>query len=365
MKRNRHEGLVLVVGVCLGCGGEEPQMQEVLRPVRYEEARNVGTESARTLAGVVRSGVESRLSFRVNGTIESLDIEVGTVVEKGQQIARLDSTDYDLRVEEAKAALAQARAGLRRAQADYDRVRSLYENSNASKAELDAARAASDSAEAQVDAVTKQLELAGQQVGYTLLRAPLDGAIASVDVEVNENVDAGEQICLMVSGSQPEVAIPVPEVLIAQMEKGQVVSVTLDALPGRSYRAEIKEVGIAVTGSATTYLVTARFFDADLDIRAGMAAEVTFTFDAPASDHILVPMVAVGEDGDGRYVYVVEPTADDRAVVRRRDVEVVSTTRGIEIVSGLDPGERVVTAGVRRLVDGQTVKLLAEEDSSE
>jgi len=345
----------------IGCGGAEPVVEEALRPVRYVEAQNAGTRSSRILSGVVRSGVESRLSFRVRGTLERLDIEVGTVVEKGQEIARLDSTDYDLRVEEAKAALAQARAGLRRAQADYDRVRALYENNNASKAELDAARAGSESAEAQVEAVTKQLELANQQVGYTVLRAPQDGAIATVEVEVNENLEAGDRVCLMISGSQPEVAIPVPEVLIAQMEKGREVAVALDALPGRTYPAVINEVGVAVTGSATTYLVTARFREADLDVRAGMAAEVTFNFNEPESDHILVPVVAIGEDRDGRFVYVIEPSGEDSAVVHRRAVEVISTSRGVEIVDGLVPGELVVTAGVRRLVDGQEVKLLGPE----
>jgi RND family efflux transporter MFP subunit len=348
-----------------GCGRSEPEFQEILRPVRYVVAQNAGTTSSRILAGVVRSGVESRLSFRVPGTLLALDVEIGSVVERGEEIARLDSTDYDLRVEEAKAALAQARAGLRRAQADYDRVRSLYENNNASKADLDSARASSESAEAQVDAVTKQLELANQQVGYTVLRAPEDGAIATVDVEVNENVEAGKQICLLVSGSQPEVAIPVPEGLIAQMQKGQEVTITLDALPGRSYPAGIKEVGVAVTGAATTYLGTARFLESDIDIRAGMAAEVTFLFDVPESDHILVPVVAIGEDRDGRFVFVVDPAGEEKGVVHRREVDVISTARGVEIVDGVEAGELVVTAGVRRLADGETVKILGIEGTPE
>jgi RND family efflux transporter MFP subunit len=365
MKWKQLDSMVLLTLFAFGCGDAEPEVSEALRPVRYIEARQAGTTSSRILAGVVRSGVESRLSFRVPGIILSLNIEVGSVVEKGQEIARLDPTDYALRVEEAKAALAQARAGLRRAQADYDRVRSLYENSNAAKAELDSARASSESAKAQVDAVTKQLELAIQQVGYTTLAVPEDGAIASIDVEVNENVDAGKQICLLVSGSQPEAAIPVPEGLIAQMYKGQEVAITLDALPGRTYLAQVKEVGVAVTGAATTYLVTARFLEADIDIRAGMAAEVTFLFDVPESDHILVPLVAVGEDRDGRFVFVIEESSESKGIVHRRAVEMTSTARGIEIIDGLDEGELVVTAGVRRLVDGETVKLLGPEGAAE
>ena len=365
MTAKRLGSTVLVAGLLISCSDPEPVVQEVIRPVKFVEADTAGSSASRILAGVVRAGVESRLSFRVPGTIQSLDIEVGSVIKRGQEIARLDSTDYDLRVEEAKAALAQANAGLRRAQADYDRVRALYENNNASKADLDSARASSESAQAQVEAMTKRLELANQQVGYTVLRAPGDGAIASIDVEVNENVDAGKQICLLVSGSQPEVAIPVPEGLIAQIEKGQEVMVTLDSLPGRQYLAVVKEVGVAVTGASTTYLVTARFFESDIDIRAGMAAEVKFQFEVPSFENILVPEVAIGEDRDGRFVFVIEESDAGTGVAHRRAVEVVSTSRGLEIVSGVEPGELVVTAGVRRLVDGETVKLLGREGTNQ
>ena len=166
-----------------------------------------------------------------------------------QVLARLDPTDYELKVEEAEAGLAQAQAGLRRAEADYERVRALYENSNASKGELDAARAGAESAQAQVESGAKRLEQARQQVGYTVLRAPSDGAIAAVSLEVNENVGAGQQVFLLTAGAEPEIEVAVPEVLIARVAEGQPVEVRFDALPGRRLAARITEVGVAVTGS--------------------------------------------------------------------------------------------------------------------
>ena len=352
------------LGLLAGCA-EEPVPEPQPRPVRFAAVSRAGQAQARTLAGVVRSGVESRLSFRVAGSVEWLGMAVGDRVEAGQVLARLDATDYELRVEESRAALAQAQANLRKAESDRERVRALYENNNASRSELDAVRAAYESARALVDARNKQLEQAGQQVGYTVLRAPADGAVASVTVEVNENVQPGQEICLLVSGGDPEVVTAVPEVMISAIRVGQKVTVELDALPGQTFAAEVAEVGVAVTGTATTFAVTARLLDWDLFIRSGMAADVTFQLvDPDGSDRIVVPGVAVGEDRQGRFVYVLDGQPDGEATVHRRAVEVGRPRQsGIEVLDGLEVGELIVTAGVRRLTDGERVRVLAEQRS--
>ncbi len=353
--------LVLTAALALACSDEPPAAAPDLRPVRTVVVEPTGGGVTRTLAGVARAGVESRLSFRVAGTVQSVDVALGDRVRRGQVLARLDPTDYELMVEEAEAGLAQAQAGLRRAEADYERVRALYENNNASKGELDAARAGAESAQAQVETGEKRLAQARQQVGYTVLRAPSDGAIAAVSVEVNENVAAGQQVFLLTAGAELEIEVAVPEVLIAQVAVGQPVSVRFDALPGRELAAEITEVGVAVTGSASTFQVTAGIADAPPEIRSGMAAEVTFTFDQGQAERILVPGVAIGEDRDGRFVFVLERGDDGTGVVRRRPVTIgqpQAGLAGIEVVEGLAAGDEVVTAGVRRLTDGMAVRVL-------
>jgi RND family efflux transporter MFP subunit len=324
--------------------------------------QRTGGGVTRTLAGVARAGVESRLSFRVSGTVESVGVALGDRVRRGQELARLDPTDYELRLEEAEAGLAQAEAGLRRAEADFDRVRALYENRNASQGEYDAARAGSESAEAQVETGQKRLEQARQQVGYTILRAPSDGAIAAVSLEVNENVAAGQQVFLLSAGTELEIEVAMPEVLIAQVAMGQPVSVRFDALQGREFAAEVTEVGVAVTGSASTFQVTASISEAAPEVRSGMAAEVTFIFAQDREERIVVPGVAIGEDRDGRFVFVLERGDDGTGVVLRRAVTIGEPAEGlggIEVLDGLSEGEEVVTAGVRRLSDGMAVRVLA------
>ena len=152
----------------------------------------------------------------------------------------------------------------------------------------------------------------------------------------------------------------IPGILIAQIGDGDSVTVTLDALPGVTLDAVVTEVGVAATGTATTFPVTVRLTRPSRDVRSGMAANVAFRFEAGHREHIHVPSHAVGDDRDGKFVFVLEPADEDGVgVVRRTPVAVGEFTReGLEILSGLSEGQRVVTAGVRRLTDGQRVKLM-------
>lgn len=366
-KRSGWLGLLVAAASLLGACEEPPVAETVLRPVRYERVSTSQEARLRTFAGVARAGVESNLSFRVPGTVEQVAASVGQQVRRGQVLARLDPTDYELKVQEAVAGLAQAEAASRNAEADYDRVRGLYENNNASRRELDGARANSESSRAQVVAAQKRLEQARQQVAYCSLRAPADGTVASVEVEVNENVNAGQRLFLLTAGSETEVEVALPEAVIAQVEIGQKVQVHFDALPGRTFEAEVIEAGVAAVGTATTFPATVGLTETDPDIRSGMAAEVDFRFSRDDSaGRLLVPPVAVLEDRSGRFVFVLEAGGaglepGETAMVRRRPVTVGELTGdGLEVLTGIEEGELIVTAGVRRLSDGEEVKVAEE-----
>lgn len=346
----------------VACGDGEPP-PETLRPVRTQQVFSTGGVRVRSFSGSARSGSESRLSFRVGGTIVELPVRVGDSVAVGQLIARLDAEDYRLATREAEAGLAQARAQAQNAESSYERVRDLYEADNASRADLDAALANFQSTEASVRAAEQRLQLARQQLSYTRLTAPTAGAVAAVPVEANENVQAGQVVIYLNSGTDLEVEVGVPEVLISQVAEGNETQVTFDALADRTFPATVSEVGVAATGTATTYPVTVVLREPDPDLRSGMAAEVAFQFESgEGRDLFIVPSIAVGEDRDGRFVYVVdvEHAADGESgvgLIRRRPVRIGEmTTQGMEILEGLSDGEHVVVAGVSRIEDGLRVQ---------
>jgi hypothetical protein len=139
--------------------------------------------------------------------------------------------------------------------------------------------------------------------------------------------------------------------------------VECDALPGETLEAFVTEVGVAASG-ATTFPVTVQLASRDDRVRPGMAAEVTFRLASSVAlgNRIFVPVVAVGEDRDGRFVFLAEPQAQGRGTVRRKPVTVGDlTTDGehdlIEVLDGLAEGDIIITAGVRRLEDGRVVLL--------
>lgn len=341
------------------CEPEEPLSEPVIRPVRTHQVFSAGGARIRSFSGSAHAGLESRLSFKVAGHVQVLNVKVGDVVRAGQLIAELDPTDYRLQVEETEASLERARADLRNAEARYARVRALYENRNASRDDLDAARAGAESARAQVHSIQKRLELTASQLRYTRLRAPTDGAIAEVRVEANENVQAGQTVVLLTSGSRIEVQVGMPESLIAQVEAGGKVSVTFAAIPQKTFSAVVTEVGV-VTGMSTTYPVKVRLEEEDPGVRPGMTAEVAFRFGSEDPRELfLVPPVAVREDPLGRYVFLVEQGSEGFGTTRRRPV-VIGELReeGLEILEGVSDGDLLVIAGISKISDGQKIRLL-------
>jgi len=342
-----------------GCAEEAPP-EPTLRPVRTLQVFSAGVERVRSFSGTARAGQESRLSFRVRGTVEVLDVKVGDRVRAGQLLARLDPQDYQLQVEDAQASLARVRAEVRNAEANYARIRDLYENNNASLNDLDATQAAFESATAALESGEKKLEQARLQLSYTRLEAPTPGAISEVPVEVNENVQPGQTVAVLTAGERPEVEIGMPEVFISRVKEGQSVEVTFDALGARSFEATVTEVGVTSTGLATTFPVKARLDRDEPDVLPGMAAEVHFHFAGEGDgDRIEVPAFAVGEDRNGRFVFVVDEIGEGVGRAVRREVTVGGLTPegGLEILEGLVDGERVITAGVSRIQDGLEVRL--------
>jgi membrane fusion protein, multidrug efflux system len=343
-----------------GCGRDDDKTQpERPRLVRVDRVSAQGGVERRSFVGVAQAGAESKLSFKIGGTISDLKIKVGDQIAKGALIATLEGTDYGLQVQEAKASLDQAVAQERNARAQYDRVKSLYAANNASQQDLDSARTAYESARAGVAAVRKRVELAQTRAGYTRLDAPVAGKIAKVSVEKGENVQPGAVVAVLNSGARAEVEIAVPEILIEKLKEGSRAEVTFDAIKDMRFPGTVTEVGVASGGAMTTFPVTVRLDQEDKRIRSGMAAEAIVTVgDADSEPKLFVRPKAIGEDREGRFAFVAIPTSGGLGRVERKVVRVGEISgAGLEITSGLSEGDLLVTAGIPFLKDGQTVRM--------
>ena len=184
-----------------------------------------------------------------------------------------------------------------------------------------------------------------------------------VAAEVGENTSPGRPVAVLSSGARPEVKVTVPEAFISRIKRGAEAKVILSALAGQSFDAEMTEVGVTSEAMGATYPVIATILKPSAKIRAGMAAELAFEL---AGDKVAgsfsVPPSAVGEDRQGRYVWVAQKSGEGLAVVKRRAVKVGElSSGGLELSSGLKAGDLLITAGVSKIRDGLKVKLMAKK----
>jgi len=338
------------------CQQNNAPPEQPLRPVRYFSVANDQVGRNRSFSGTSKSTQESRLSFKVSGTVTSVPAQIGQQLKKGDLIAQVDAANFVLQVEQAQASLVEAQAGERNAVSNYERTKGLYANDNASLNDLDSARAAAEAAEAQVRAIRKALEIARLNESYTRLYSSASCSIASIDIEINENVTAGRQIAIVSCGDEFEVSLDVPESIISGIDQNTPVSMSFSAIPGVQFSGAITKISTA--GSSAAFPVVVHVHEKHPSLRSGLAAEVTFQFDLPESgDSYVLPVAAIINDPDGTFVFVAKPVDEDgEALVERREVALGELTRvGVEVLEGLAPGDRVITAGVSVIREGQRV----------
>ncbi len=342
-----------------GCGQDKESTEEdvALRSVRSMVVSTPENGLTRTFSGTAKADLQSNLSFRVSGTIQTLEIKVGDRLQADQLIATLDPSDYQLQAQQSVANLAQAEATLRNAKANFERIKGLYENNNISRDQLDTARSNAESSAAQVRASKKALELARLNVSYTNLYASEACGVAEKNAEINEYVNAGQTILVVTCGDRLDIGLDIPESVIGQIQNDMDAVVTFSIIPGQKFSGKVTEVGVASSAS-TTFPVTVTLTDTPSGLRPGLAAQVSFTFEnSNQQEHFIVPAVAVGQDDSGTYVYLVEQTGKENVGLIKKQIVTTGelTPSGIEIVEGIKVGDHIVTAGVNIVREGLEV----------
>lgn len=355
---------LIFIGLFLlaGCGGgTEENAEAPLKPVKYSTVAMRGGDQTRSFNGTSKSGAETRLSFRSNGLITDLRVKVGDRVKRGQRIAKLDQTDMILNYQKAESAVESARIQLETARSSLERVKELYQSNSSSLSDYEQAKNNFANAKNNYESSKKTLDLQSSQLSYGVITAPTDGIVTQVNSEINEFAQAGSPIVIInAKEGDIEIKVGVPESYISRIKEGEEVKVRFPSIPMKDYKGTITEVGFSSSGGAS-YPVIIKLTDSDPKIRPYMPAEVTFSFKAPAAGkaQLLVDFKAVGEDEQGNFIFKLDPDGEDRYLVRKTPLKVGPLTNdGFVVLSGLQEGDLVATAGLRSLYDGQAVKIM-------
>ena len=341
------------------CGEKEVKEEVVLRPVKYSEVSYLGGEKSRRFSGTAQTEKIINLSFRSSGIITKLDMTLGQDVKKGQLLGTLDNVSARLSYESSIESKNSTESQMNTAKLNLDRIRILYEKGSASLSDYEAAKNSYRTAVASFESSKRSVAIQQDQIQFGYLYAPENGVIASVAAEVDENVSPGNVVGVLNAGTAIEIALGLPESVINAVKKDMKVKVSFTAIEEEIFNALVTEVAPALDVNTSTYPITVMVTDSDKRIKSGMASNVMFEFvnEELTKDVMVVPASAVGEDGNGRFVFLIEGDTDN-AKVKRQSITIGNLTPdGFEVKTGLKIGQKIATAGLQTLLDGQDVKL--------
>lgn len=314
-----------------------------------------------SFAGEVRARSESALGFRVGGKIIERLVDVGAVVKAGTPLARIDARDLQLNSASVRSQLAAAQADVVQAQADYTRYNDLYQKKFVSGADIDKRKATLDVAQARLDQAKAQLNVADNQSTYALLTADRAGVITAVEAEAGQVVAAGQTVVRLARDAEKEIAIAVPENRLPELQAAQKIDVTLWATPDKRYAGKVREISPGADAVTRTYAARIAVADADVQMRLGMTANVLVHRDGTgtsAGNAVVLPLTALYQQGTNTALWIVDPKTQ---TVKLMPVVVgVFREDAVTIVSGVNAGDVVVTAGVHKLTQGQKVRVAGE-----
>ncbi|MDP2716018.1 efflux RND transporter periplasmic adaptor subunit [Rheinheimera sp.] len=335
------------------CSEPESQTTELLvRPVKLHLVGADAAAAVRQFPAVVEPTERANLTFRVSGKLVQLIARPGQAVQKGELLARLDDTDFKLKLD-------QARARFELAQTQFARAEQLVAQKLVSQAVFDESKA-------QLQVAQADLSTAETALSYTRLEAPFAGNISRLLVENHENVAAQQAIMELQVRDQVDVVIQVPEDVISNVRKDfdYQPEVVFDSHPLQRYRARIREWDTRADPATNSFKVvftmpTPTEFNVLSGMTANVIAEVS-KINAAYVDALFIPASAIFMPDDTAlasqqsYVWVYNA---DSGVVTKRAVTVSSlTSAGAAVTAGLNAGEQVVSAGVQQLKEGQQVR---------
>lgn len=343
MKHGKFSIAAILAFALAGCGnGTEPAPAKAAAPVRVAAVEQASAAESLRAIGVLAPADEVRLAFKTGGVIQSIAVEQGAVIRKGQLLATLAQ-------DEVAAAVAQARAVAEQSTRDLERGKALLADEVATREQVETLSTANEVAQA-------QLRSALFNARHARIEAPADGVVLRKLAEPDEQVASGQPVLVVGNTSGGWIVrASLADRDVVRVRTGDDAEVTLDAYPGLRFAAKVVEIAAAADSQTGTYEMKVSVDPAGSRFVQGLVAKVTVA-DPEAGSVAVVPVTSLLEaDGGLATVFVVA-----KGNVARK----VSVRTGrllgerIEVVAGLDLGDQVVTEGAAWLDDNDPVRVL-------
>lgn len=346
--------LWLCAALLCACNEQETVSAVQLKGVIAVEARTTEFRSSATLSGTVSARTETQLSLRVSGRIIERNVEVGSHVNAGDILARIDPAQQLADVDVAKAGLEAAQAQLRQATLALNRQQELLATQITSKANFDQAEAALRTAEGTADAARAVLASARDTLGFTYLKADADGIITARNAEVGQVQQAAQTLFTLAHDGKRDAVFNVFESLFINNISDGRIEVSLLSDPSVTLQATIREVSPTIDATTGTIRVKVDLGEAGSIMPLG--GIVTGRFSYPSKQVILLPWSAMASVDGKPAVWLIDP---ESSTVSLKMVQVSDYETGqFAVINGLQEGDLVVSEGAKLIRSGQQVSIL-------
>ena len=359
-RRARLLGLALTACMLIACSDEPVAEVEAVRPAKLMTINVGGDGLSVEYPGAVSAKQSVDLGFEVAGKIVELPISNGLEVKKGALLGRLDDADF-------VAARESAEANRKAAESAYERAKRIFDQGAGSQAEVDITLR-------DIDVAKQELVKAQKALNDTVLKAPFSGKVSRKIADNFQNVQAKEAILLMEDISSLELDIDVPEQDFSRMNPNLTLQqrnartnpeIEVSTIAGRRFAARLISFETTADPVTRTYRATFAFDNPDdVNVLPGMTAKVVLNIPADKAAAgtevgLLIPVTAVVVDIDGgAYVWKYDPASSQvsKAAVTIGDMSGAS----IRVLSGLQGGDQITTAGAAHMREGMEVRPLGE-----
>jgi membrane fusion protein (multidrug efflux system) len=328
--------------------GLAPVLAAAPTPVIVAEVKSVQFEDRIEALGTLRANESVLLTASVTETITALHFDDGDRVEPGMVLAEMTSAEEHALLEEAKAMVAEA-------QRQYRRVRSLESQGTAAKSLLDERRREWQTAKARLIAIESRL-------ADRLIKAPFGGVVGLRDISVGALVEPGDPITTLDDDSVMKLDLGVPSVYLGELSLGMPIVATARAFGEKEFHGEVSSIDSRVDPVTRSLQVRALLPNTERLLKPGMLMQVTLR--NRVRDTLVIPEAALMPYGREQFVLVAAPDGEGYQA-EKRPIRIGSRRTGeVEVLQGLQAGDRVITHGGIQVRPGQAVSIRADDDGS-
>ena len=351
---------------CSRKGATRPSEEKIV-PVEVEAVGRGSIEETVELTGWVKANAVVEVASKVPGRIESLqlvlddgnsvEVEEGLAVKKGQRLCVIDHAVYLAEVAAAKANVQAMEVELADAKREKERIVALYEGGSVPEQNKDKAVTAAELAAAKLALARANLELTEINLRESMIISPIDGVVTARHIDAGNLIKAGDRIVTIADMKTVKIIVAAAEKYGSKIAVGTPTKIKVDAFGEREFFSQVYSVYPALDPETHSIQVEIRVKNEELLLKAGMFARVTL-ITRYKGDVIVIPRdVVLGGKLDEPYVYVVENEVAHKRMVRLG----ISQADRYEITEGLKTGERLVVNGMNYLADGIAVEVVQNE----